>query len=299
MTAICMISGVVKQQAHRRRSERPCDARGVRAVQICDGGSDGAARSYAGCAPCTAQKTVAPRRSGARRQAQHGHFDEISTGGGKMKGSETVNSEFQIFQIVKWGRSACRGAQDPPLCALGVLAVGSSGDTGWKPVVLRRERGLSTLIEWPKNVRKRKISKVERGLRGRGAGRGLRLFYFSVGFVGKCGNSSLRVLGDLRGEIFWIDSAPRAGTPGIECGRSTGYDGQARGKRRISVSKIRHGGQKRAGRMQIDAKSGPNRHSDVKQARVGQKLGQPQIIYRTAAAHDWTSDIEWELADVC
>jgi hypothetical protein len=35
-----------------------------------------------------------------------------------MKGSETVNSE---FQIVKWGRSACRGAQDPPHCALGVL----------------------------------------------------------------------------------------------------------------------------------------------------------------------------------
>jgi hypothetical protein len=282
MSSICIICGVVKQQAYRRRSGRPRDARGVRAVQICDGGSDGAARSYAGCAPCTAQKTVAPRRSGALRQAQHGQFDEISTGGGKMKGSETVNSEFQIFQIVKWGRSACRGAQDPPLCALGVLAVGSSGDTGWKPVVLRRERGLSTLIEWPKNVRKRKISKVERGLRGRGAGRGLRLFFFPVGFVGKRRNSCLRVLGDLRGEIFWIDSAPRAGTPGIECGRSTGY-----------------GGQKRAGRMQIDAKSGPNRHSDVKQDRAGQKLGQPQIICRTAAAHDSTSDIEWEISDVC
>ena len=173
------------------------------------------------------------------------------------------------------------------------------GDTGWKPVVLRRERGLSTLIEWPKNVRKRKISKVERGLRGRGAGRGLRLFFFPVGFVGKRRNSCLRVLGDLRGEIFWIDSAPRAGTPGIECGRSTGYGGQARGKRRIRVSKIRHGGQKRAGRMQIDAKSGPNRHSDVKQARVGQKLGQPQIICRTAAARDSTSDIELAISYVC
>jgi hypothetical protein len=164
---------------------------------------------------------------------------------------------------------------------------------------VRSSGRLSTLIEWSKNVRKRKISKVERGLRGRGAGRGLRLFYFSVGFVGKRRNSCLCVLGDLRGEIFWIDSAPRAGTPGIECGRSTGHGGQARGKRRIRVSKIRHGGQKRAGRMQIDAKSGPNRHSDVKQARVGQKLGQPQIIYRTAAAHDSTSDIEWAISYVC
>jgi hypothetical protein len=147
---------------------------------------------------------------------------------------------------------------------------------------VRSSGRLSTLIEWSKNVRKRKISKVERGLRGRGAGRGLRLFYFSVGFVGKRRNSCLCELGDLRGEIFWIDSAPRAGTLGIECGRSTGY-----------------GGQKRAGRMQIDAKSGPNRHSDVKQDRVGQKLGQPQIICRPAAAHDSTSDIELAISYVC
>jgi hypothetical protein len=40
---------------------------------------------------------------------------------------------------------------------------------------------VSTLIEWPKNVRKRKKRKVERGFRGRGAGGGLRVFYFSGG----------------------------------------------------------------------------------------------------------------------
>jgi hypothetical protein len=66
-SAICMVcggvdEGAVIEQAHRRLSGRPRDARGVRAVQMCDGGSDGAARSYTGCAPCTAQKTVAPRR---------------------------------------------------------------------------------------------------------------------------------------------------------------------------------------------------------------------------------------------
>ncbi len=54
---------------------------------------------------------------------------------------------------------------------------GPSGDTGWKPVVLRRERGLSTLIGWSKNVRKRKISKVNRGFQGVARGRGLLLFF--------------------------------------------------------------------------------------------------------------------------
>jgi hypothetical protein len=53
---------------------------------------------------------------------------------------------------------------------------------------VRAARVLSTFTEWPKNVRKRKISKVERGLRGRGAGRGLRSF-FLVGMVGKRRNS--------------------------------------------------------------------------------------------------------------
>jgi hypothetical protein len=62
MSSICIICGVVKQQAHRLRSGRPRDARGVRAVQICYGGSHGTATSYMGCAPCTAQKSVAPRR---------------------------------------------------------------------------------------------------------------------------------------------------------------------------------------------------------------------------------------------
>jgi hypothetical protein len=43
---------------------------------------------------------------------------------------------------------------------------------------VRSSGRLSTLIEWPKNVRKRKKRKVERGLRGRGAGRGITLILF-------------------------------------------------------------------------------------------------------------------------
>jgi hypothetical protein len=41
----------------------------------------------------------------------------------------------------------------------------------------RRTWGLSTLIEWPKNVRKRKISKVDRGFQGVARGCGLRNFF--------------------------------------------------------------------------------------------------------------------------
>ncbi len=66
---------------------------------------------------------------------------------------------------------------------------------------VRAARVLSTFTERPKNVRKRKKRKVERGLRGRGAGGGLRLFCFSVGFVGKRRNYCLRELGGLRGEL--------------------------------------------------------------------------------------------------
>jgi hypothetical protein len=106
-------------------------------------------------------------------------------------------------------------------------------------------RGVSTLIGWSKNVRKRKISKVDRDFQGVARGSGLRIF-FSGPFVGIC-----------------------------------------------------HGGQKRAGRMQIDAKSGPNRHSDVKQRAFPAERDMPQVVWSSAPAHDLASALKSIISYAC
>jgi hypothetical protein len=72
MSAICMVCGGVDARAR--------DARGVHAVQICPGGSDGTARSYTDCAPCTAQKTVALRRLGAGKREGEETMAKLSRG---------------------------------------------------------------------------------------------------------------------------------------------------------------------------------------------------------------------------
>jgi hypothetical protein len=61
-----MIPGAVNEQAR--------DARGGYAVRICHGGSHGAARSYRGCAPCTAKKLS---RDGASAGMQKIHEERL------------------------------------------------------------------------------------------------------------------------------------------------------------------------------------------------------------------------------
>jgi hypothetical protein len=53
MSSICMVCGGVDEETSMGRLR---DARGVRAVLMRRGGSCERARSYAGCAPCTAKK---------------------------------------------------------------------------------------------------------------------------------------------------------------------------------------------------------------------------------------------------
>jgi hypothetical protein len=65
------------------------------------------------------------------------------------------------------------------LCGALVSTVnGSASNSAWRKIEVARggQWGLSTLIAWPKNVRKRKKRKVDRGFQGVARGEGLHFF---------------------------------------------------------------------------------------------------------------------------